>query len=301
MFRSNILKFFTTLLLILALPASAEEKSYIYEKPTMETLSQLYWSLGKFDTGDDEAIDNYLKINECDIYNAFIHDEFEWVNIRQSTRDYIAKNKKKFPVRFALVQPLRLKDYDLQTHEFGVFEPYQVNSMRRFEVLLPRGSDGVCNSSGSIPGYPENMYVELSRPFTLTSLKIEPEIAKKFIDERLAKAQELGEHANNLYASREVFMVMNIRIFSIKEDVSASKTQNIQYAQAIAVLESFEVYADSKLDELLFSENFMRERKRSSEEMEMKKRYKEMLKQELGGANRAEQPAKAETVPSTNE
>lgn len=76
-----------------------------YETPTVAKLSRLYWALGKFDNEPDpkQYIDNYLRINECEVYKNFSHNEFDWLNIKDATYDFLRKNKQNFPKHFALI------------------------------------------------------------------------------------------------------------------------------------------------------------------------------------------------------
>ena len=78
--------FALTLLPILAYAQDAAAPSanadYIYEQPTYAKLAQLYWALSKLDPKKDTDIDNFLLINECDIYKQYRSNEFEWKDIR---------------------------------------------------------------------------------------------------------------------------------------------------------------------------------------------------------------------------
>src|SRR5687768_4094387 len=49
-----------------------------YVRGTPQNLSKLYWRLGVFDGDDDAAVDNFMMINECRIFQNNINNDFEW-------------------------------------------------------------------------------------------------------------------------------------------------------------------------------------------------------------------------------
>ena len=95
-----------------------EKRNIIYERPNNKTLSQLYWRMLKMDPEDDQAVDFFMMINECDLYRDYYTNEFEWISIRDAARIFLLENRKDFPIHFEFVQPLRFAEYNLETKEF---------------------------------------------------------------------------------------------------------------------------------------------------------------------------------------
>ena len=116
------------------------EDDYIYEELTMDKLSQLYWAMSAemLDIDDDSDIDHFLRINECDIYRDYSHNEFEWKGVREAGRDFIRKNIDEFPVRFVIMQPILLSDYEFEKEGFNVQEDYKIDNVKRFVVRCHR-------------------------------------------------------------------------------------------------------------------------------------------------------------------
>src|SRR5690606_10075606 len=108
----------------------------------------------------------------------YYHNEFEWKSIREAGRNFLRENRTKFSLRFELMQPLKLGEYDLQTKKFDILDEFQIKGIRRFEVKAENLEMNVCGygtiqQSDIIPGYPTGLLVELSRPINLTSLQVE--------------------------------------------------------------------------------------------------------------------------------
>ena len=256
------------------------QKTHIYQGPTIAKLSQLYWALGKFKLTDDTAVDNYLRINECDIYKDYHHNEFEWKNIRESGRKFLADNKKKFSLRFEYIQPLRFAEYNMEKKEFNIWDKYIVDGARSFEVLSKDSTDGSCGSGDrDIPGYPRGLNIELSRPFTLKAIPISEDLARKYILTKSdyfksLKPEQQTQYA--MYSARDAYVVMQVKVFAYNEDFKTR--ENYLLSKVLAVLESYEVYADRDLTQLIYSENTNKKKERSEKEVVLKKKYQERLK-----------------------
>lgn len=241
-----------------------------YEQPTLAKFSQLYWAISALDPMNDEHIDTFLMINECDIYRDYYHNEFEWKDIREAARDHVVSNKKNFPLRFEFVNTIRLKDYNFERGGFEIHDDYKVLGTRRFQVYAKDYNAPVCNTrrSGVITQYyPGILTLELSRPVNLEFIKVEEELAREYIkkkSEQFEGLQERYQNQANVYALRDVHVVMKVKIYAYKGPDRAAGGQDV--AVVMAVLEGLEIYADEERKMLMHSENFrMRSRIAKSE------------------------------------
>ncbi len=275
-----------TLLLVSAGDAFAQQeqkKHVIYERPNVKTLSQLYWRMLKLDPENDAHVDNFMMINECDLYRDYYQNEFEWIRIRDASRQFLMENRKDFPIHFEFVQPLRLAEYDLETQEFDIWQPYKINGVRRFEVLAEDLYKDVCDQKSKyvIEGYPKGLLTELNRPFTLDTISVPPETAREYIESKLVPTKKGSAMAakDELYESRAAYLVMRFRVFSYKED---ERVRNFgQMAKVLAVLESYQIFGDRDQQNLLFGEDYTRKKERSAMEIELKRKYQERLKKKM--------------------
>ena len=196
------------------------ERQYLYEKPTMKFLSNLFWSLGWADLENNEHIDHYLRITECEIYRKFVSSEFEMKEIRDATRKFIVDNRSDFPTRVELVQELALRDYDMKRRAFKIDPRYQIQSIRRFELITKDDYlNGICGARGasSISTFPLGLVLEFSRPFTLTYVPAPPEVALEYIDEKDKIFQKIMDKAKNLekvYEFRKAYLVLYAKAFA---------------------------------------------------------------------------------------
>ncbi len=244
----------------------AGEARYIYEKPSRQKFSRLYWALGMLDLKEDKNIDNFLMINECDIYKDYYYNEFEWKRVRESGRQFLAENSSKFPLRFEVAQLLQLGEYDLQTESFNVLPEYQIKETSRIEVFPQDLYDVVCRYDGRnriqlIDGYPIGIIAELNRPISVVTIPVPEELARKYIEDKLNTFKQLRsdkQTQKNLYRLRDAYIFMHIKFFAFQDQFK--DRDGYPMAKIMAVLEGFEIYADKDKKVLLYSQDFRKRR-----------------------------------------
>ena len=103
---------------------------------------------------------------------------------------------------------------------------------------------------------------------------VKERIAKRYIEDKMEGFLQLPEnrrHRETMYALRDAYIVMKIRVFSYKgtEVIMNGRLRATVYA----MLEGYEIYADSEHEQLLYFENFVRK----SEEQPLDVRLKEQF------------------------
>ena len=255
------------------------KRKYIYEKPTMKNLANLYWALGFLDIENNEHVDNYLKLTECDIYKQYIASEFEWNDIRDATRRFIKKNRDQFPVRFELVQEIKITDYDVKRHAFKINPKYQIQSYRRFQMMTVDSYIDYMFCGGSkllnMEGYPSGVILELSRPFSLTYVPAPLKVAKEYIKTKNTEFQKLrdaAKKAENKYDLRIAYLVMQVKIFASRKIQKTRDGESL--LQTMAILEGYEVYGDPGRKLLFYSKSYLTNQTAKEVSDKIKREYK---------------------------
>ena len=157
--------------------ASKEEETFKagdprYKEVTLKNLSNLYWTMNRLDLKNDNHIDNYLLINECDIYTDYVHNEFQWREIRSTARESLEDRIKTFSPRMKFVQPLKLGDYDAQKEGFDIVRNDRIHQIRRFEIKTIDFRRDICtfDDQYTFEGYPKGIMAELSRLYRVETL-----------------------------------------------------------------------------------------------------------------------------------
>lgn len=221
-----------------------------YVTPTFKRLSQLYWALAVFDLGDNQAIDNYLKIHECELYNKYFSSDFELIDLRAATRASIVQNMATFHKKFEVLLPLGLGRYDTGTEKFKILEDSVFMGSKRLEISGNRSSEAICGNQYAIEGYPKDFILSLSRPFLLTDLPLSPEVAQKFIEESQNPAKKNQFHYSLSPLGRVVYLRLKI---SISQFRSYYKPQDMPIvADLFGSIDGYEIYADREKTILLY-------------------------------------------------
>lgn len=225
-----------------------------YIKPTVERLSQLYWALAMMDLKDNEAIDGYLMIHECDLYKQFYMRDFELDELRKVTRDSIMFNISKFPTKFEVFLPVGLDRYDLGRGVFGVYSASQFVNAKRLEVSRNSASRRICNQD-SIPKYPRNFILAFNRPFTLVDIPMSKEQAQEIIDfaeEDMKKGFDGKNFEFKSYSPlwRIVFLRIKVSITQYKEMASNYSEELVPVF--FANIDGYQIYSDKDRTQLIY-------------------------------------------------
>ena len=161
-----------------------------YVETSYENLSKLYWAIGKLDILNDEHIDNYLMINECDLYRRLRPNDLEWVEVREATREMIKSKMISFPTHFEVMTPIYLDAYDLENEAFPLMPESELVDTVRLDFARSVYRK-VCGHWGVLKGYPANLIFLFNRPLTLTEIPVKRELAELYLAETRARFEEL--------------------------------------------------------------------------------------------------------------
>lgn len=230
-----------------------------YAIPTFKNLSKLYWALAMFDLADDKAVDNFLLINECEMYTKYYGSDFELESLRAATKESIVKNMASYPVKFEVVIPIGIDRYDMGTERFKLDIRTGFLGAKRLEMVVNEISRPVCGktraASSPIPGYPKNFILSLSRPFTLTEIPVKPELAQLYIEEARKFSKKITETQNYSKYGRIAFLRLKVTMNQFKGYTPYQNTEMM--ADIFGTIDSFEIYGNREKTFLLYSQKDM--------------------------------------------
>lgn len=219
-----------------------------YVPPTFDNIARVLWALDVKDLYDDKAVDGYLQVAECNLFQKFYSNEFRWKKIREGTRDYLEKYKNKFPRRFEYVQPLFLDRYDFALKGFPIMPEQQFVGATRLQ--FSGNFHGATKCPGlflpNFPGYPSGAVLNLKAPFNLSFVRVPEALAKeylKMVEDIVIRPSE----------GRPAFIRFRIRL---DQFLSEEDRDHGHFANFLGDLEKIEVFADSELLLPLYSQNF---------------------------------------------
>lgn len=158
-----------------------DEYAGIYVEPSLQNISKLYWKKNVLKEENDVAVDNFLRINECGIYEKFYEDDFEWQRIREAARDMISDNKEDFPYKFKMLIPIDLGRYDMLRKGFPLINKTAFKDLRRIEIGGNSNAKPICGEDGVIDFYPRNLILILNKPFSYEFVELDEHVAQAYI------------------------------------------------------------------------------------------------------------------------
>ena len=259
---------------------------YIYETPTSAALSHLFWGINMYKTEDDEAVDEFMRINECDIYKSFYGDELEWRSIRDATREFLRENKEDFPTRFEFVLPLKLQDYSEKRKAFEISELFKISSLRRFELFSTdyRRVKKCTRDHMLTRGYPRGLVLEFSRPFSLTHVPVAQQRAYDYIKRKLQDMKSYPERHQSkklMYDLRTAFLVLKVKIFTYGKLLGLNNL-DVPMVQMMGVLEGYEIYEDINKEHLFYAQNYVTNQNKGKLDVILKPQYKVLREKSKG-------------------
>lgn len=225
-----------------------EQKTYL--EPTVENLSKLYIKLEAIDLEDDRAIDNYLRINECEIFKTYINDDFEWPVIRESAREHLKSSYDSFPRRFEFRRNFRIGRYDLETQSFPILPADQIKRTRKIEIIYNEVSSNICGTTQPLKFYPKNIMLILNRPVNISKINLPEEVAKEYLKEvKRETVVDSRRRSRDDGVIRTLYLRLRVNAVDF-QGITISK-EGGELANIFAVLEGVDIYKDPGFKEYL--------------------------------------------------
>lgn len=222
-----------------------------YLQPTVENLSKLYWKKNALDIKNDAAIDNYLLINECPIYQRVHDDDFEWLRVQKAGRKMIEEQKAGFSDKFKMVIPIDLGRYDMQRKGFPLINNTSFLDLRRVEIGGNSTSTDICGNIGNIEHYPRNVILILSKPFSYDFIDLDEHIAQAYIIRQKYDPIIRPKELENADYNRLAFARMRISFDKYQGETKGIDGQRL--AIMFGKLDGIDIFEDAAETQLLTS------------------------------------------------
>ena len=222
-----------------------------YMPATLPNISKLYWAVGKLRIDDNTAIDHYMRINECDIYTKYFHDDFEWSDIRKAAREDILQKHASFPTHFEVTVPLEVGRYNDETKRFELAPESKHAGTRNIEVVANKNNEDVCGTEAEIEGYPRNIILVLNRPVFLVDIPVEPDVARLYLERSRKNYEGLPPDQQLAAYKRTAFLRLKVKATQYRDTVRGRSGAAL--AAILANYDGYEIYADSSREMLLYS------------------------------------------------
>lgn len=175
--------------------ANAEENKYggnkayyvgDFVKMTPNNFIDTLIRFGVIKISQDDVIDDYAKLNECEMFYEFYKNDFKWNAFRKALRKSIVRNAASFPMAYYYDNVVQLDRYDFKKKMFRFTEKTTPSNVNLFSMQL---QDTACDASG-FSVLPSWYGIVLDDPLTIYGLSLSEKDAKSLVDRMLANNNE---------------------------------------------------------------------------------------------------------------
>lgn len=179
----RLLMLFAFVLSFAATPAWAAQK---YEAVTVQTLSQSLFKIGVLRASDPLAVDEYIRIHHCGLYEQYGPDDVAWTRIREAQARELGLSAASFNEYVEIEGSITLGNYDFATSRYEITPETALNNVGTVSVAeYENGSYEPCVGDQYklfVPrAHPLRLSTRLSKPLTLTELQVTRAAAEEMI------------------------------------------------------------------------------------------------------------------------
>lgn len=228
----------------------AQARAEEYVKPDLLRLVQLLVRFGAVNLDDNEVIDDYSRIAECQIFNDFYKDDFKWRNIQDILRKKLRDNVATYPTSFYVDMILSLDRYDFNKKIY-TFSPQTAPKNANSFIIDDKSTE--C-AGWSVSVWPITYRFILQDSVTFPGLPLFEDDAKML----LTRMNESGNTAHQVFARYKMRVISVAPYFRTKEKVGEDSKLTGRLWSAnwqkpiVARLDYLEFYEDPERTKLIY-------------------------------------------------
>ena len=227
-----------------------------YLDPTFENLSKLYWAIGMLDMADNEAVDDFTMIHECEMYLKYYHDDLEWRKIREAMRQKLGSELSRYPRKYEVVMPISVGQYDPEKQEFDINEGSALNEVVRLDVFYNDLRE-VCGIRSSLDKYPINLLLLFDQPLSISKIPVSQTMARAYLDETKEQFANLSLRGQYSNYKRIAYVDLKFTVLQYKDTVAIDTGTR---AAVFTRVNRYDIYANEDDVTPLYSKDFDAER-----------------------------------------
>lgn len=160
-----------------------------YAAPDFRDLTQTMVLMDGMPIDVDKVVDEYAKMNYCDVYKEKFHNDFEWTQFRKLLIQKVQSKKEYYRVLYEISGVVYLGRYNFDTQDFPFIKNsalVNVGSLQLYRLRKTFADDArkkvLCDDKTMSSVFPDYYIFELSQPRTFDRLKLPMDEAKKLLD-----------------------------------------------------------------------------------------------------------------------
>jgi hypothetical protein len=231
-----------------------------YVEPTVTNVSNVLFRKGVLKTDDPAAMEEYIRLHECGLYEQYANDDFAWARIRDAYARDLGVRLNSLPDGLEIVSALPLGQYDLEKFEFPIDPAAQMDQTGFINAFISKsGSLDACSArevAAFVPRvHPLDLTIKMDKPLTLKAISMDQAAADAFIlsiNKRIV-AQESQR--------RQATLVLRVRLTNA--DPLTTGTDPLRRT-VLGLIDDLRVYDGPNRDVLLYRVDYQTQREKEA-------------------------------------
>jgi hypothetical protein len=237
--------------LILSTAAFAAESvsdSLRYVDADLPNVSDALFKKGILKTDDSAAVEEYIRIHHCGLYEQYQRDDFAWTRIREAQARDLDVRIPSMPDGLEIASTLYLDQYDLANNQFTIRLESQLNNVGNITVYADAtGSINICDQSFIPRVHPLELQLKLDIPVTMTAIPM----SRATADALLAIMNARGHMAEK--EKRKVVLTFRVRVTGVDP---LSVVTDPMHRTVLGQLDDVRVYEGPERKMLVFRKEY---------------------------------------------
>jgi len=207
---------------------------------TYVDVENMAWLMGARSLNNGEDINNYLMINECEMYREFRANEFEWKEIQDIAANSISLRMGRLEKSLTFVQPLEVYQYDFNRKGFPISENYVMQGHNEFHLMPEVSGKSECTREISSWSYPSSVLFISKRPIFLSFIPVDFDLGREFSENVKPEFDRANDYVRTMYIKFTIS-------FKAYNKLKIKPSLGGRVLEYLGTIEEYEVFLDRYL------------------------------------------------------
>ncbi len=233
---------------MMSVPIKAQDYASQYNEVTFNGFADLFWKYNVYDVNDGDAVDSYLKLTNCGLFQKYYEDDFLWQIITQGFKRDLSYFASSIPNKYVVTAVMPIERYDFEKSAFIIDPRVALDNAGAIQIPFYQEIQRVCGSEFVDAKYfPVKMKFVGDRKFSLKEIPMNSRDANALLD-RIRK-----NYNKQLESNRVVYLRFLITISGVEDFEIDSKSPEIIFNGTLDELAFFE---DPFMTKMIWNKQF---------------------------------------------
>jgi Domain of unknown function (DUF4852) len=152
-----------------------------YVKPTWPNLIKAMIRYNAYDVSDEELLNEYAEISDCEIFAHFYQNDFEWHKVKTELREYLRQQHDQLPTFFHYDIALQFGHYDFDKNMYFFTDKSKISNVNSFQLMRATGNP--CPKADMrIRAAPQIFHAVVNDPVGIYGIPMTQQVAQALFD-----------------------------------------------------------------------------------------------------------------------